>query len=190
MIKKHKILIIGITGAFGSGKSTASDFFASIGFEKVTLSSFLEEEAKRRGFKKITRKILQDIGNELREKYGAKILVKKVFDNLNKDLDKIVIDGIRNIGEIEELRKKGNLVLVSILCDRKVRFERLKKLKRREALTWELFTELDYRDLGVNQEKTGLQGAICIALGDIFVTNNESKESFEEKLIKITKNII
>ncbi len=56
--------IIGVAGAFGSGKSTAAEFFEEYGFKKIVLSRFLEDEARRRGTKDITRKILQDIGNE------------------------------------------------------------------------------------------------------------------------------
>lgn len=172
-------LIVGITGAFGSGKSTAASFFESHGFKKIILSSFLEEEALKRGVKRVTRKILQDIGNEWRERHGNGILVKKALDSiLEGNYRKVVIDGIRNIGEIGELKKHNSFVLFAILCDRKTRFERLKKLKRREDLTWELFNRLDTRDLGIGEIKSGLQVAFCIAISDFYITNNEAREKF------------
>ena len=146
---EQKNLIIGITGAFGSGKSTASSFFEKKGFTKIVLSSFLEIEAKKRGIKKISRKILQDIGNEWREKYGSGILAKKANQLLKqKNTQRIVVDGIRNLGEIEEFKKNKNFVLVAIVANRKIRFERLRSLKRREELTWDIFEKLDKRDLG------------------------------------------
>lgn len=148
-----KILVVGITGAFGGGKSTASNFFERKSFKKIILSSFLEEEAKKRKIKKITREILQDIGNEWRRKYGSNVLAKKALlmaKNYNK---KVIVDGIRNVGEIEYLRSNSNFMLITIVADRKIRFERLKKLKRREDLTWELFEKLDRRDLGLGQKK-------------------------------------
>lgn len=175
-------LLIGITGGFGSGKSTAASFFESKGFKKIILSLFLEEEIKRRGFERITRKILQDIGNEWRKKYGSGILAKKALEYLGEVNKNIVIDGIRNPGEIEFLRKNKNFILLGIVADRKVRFERLKRLKRREALTWELFEELDRRDLGLRQKKTGLKVAKSIAMADIFIENNGTLEEFVEKL--------
>lgn len=180
---QDKSLIVGITGAFGSGKSTAAEFFKSKGFRKIALSSFLEEEAKKRGYKKITRKILQDIGNEWREKFGRGILVKKILEqSQNNKTDKIVIDGIRSIGEIEELRKEKKFILLAIVANRKVRFERVKKIKRRESLTSELFNKLDMRDLGIGEKATGLQVAFCIALADFFISNNMGKKDFIRKL--------
>lgn len=187
---KDKPLIIGITGAFGSGKSTASDFFEFVGFKKIILSSFLEKEAKKRGYTKITRKILQDIGNELREKCGSGILAKRANEFSEKiRVKKIVVDGIRNLGEIKELRKNENFILLAIVANRKLRFKRLKNLKRREALTWNLFEKLDKRDLGIGERSTGLQVAFCIASADFFIDNNGKVEKFEIKLRKFLENI-
>ncbi len=186
MIKQD--LIIGITGTFGSGKSTAADFFTRKGFKKIILSSFLEEDANRRGFKKITRKILQDIGNEWRKKYGSEILAKKALKFLGENRG--VIDGIRNVGEIDEFRKNSNFVLTAILADRRVRFSRLKKIKRREHLTWELFNKLDRRDIGVGQGKAGLQVGTCLAMADIFIDNNSGMDEFKNKLTNFLKHYV
>lgn len=185
-----KPLIIGITGAFGSGKSTASNLFEHRGFTKIILSLFLEEEAKKRGVKKITRKILQDIGNEWRKKYGKGILAKKAISLLQqKKIERVVIDGIRNVGEIDEFRKQENFSLLAIVADRRIRFERLKKLKRREDLTKSLFNKLDRRDLGLGQKETGLQVSKCIALADVFISNNSSISDFKNKLNNFLKKL-
>lgn len=190
MEKKNSPLIIGITGAFGSGKSTAADFLTSKGFYGIILSSFLEEEAKKRGFKNVTRKILQDIGNEWRENFGAGVLAKIAIDFVKKEKKTVVVvDGIRNVSEIEKFQKNSNFILIGIVSDRKVRFERLRKFKRRENLTWKSFKQLDYRDLGVGEKETGLQVAICLSLSDLFFANNKSKEAFIKKLNKFLSTI-
>ncbi len=181
--------IIGVTGAFGSGKSTASVFLEVAGFKKIILSQFLEEEAIKRGLE-VTRKILQDIGNEWREKYGSEILAQKALEKVSKDASgKTVIDGIRNVSEIEFLRNSGNFKLIAIVSDKKVRFERLIKLKRREFLTWELFENLDSRDAGLNEKETGLQVDKCITLADYSIENNDSEEDFKNKLEELLKNM-
>lgn len=186
----NKNFIIGITGAFGSGKSTAAKFFESKGFHKITLSYFLEQEARKRGVRKITRKILQDIGNEWREKFGRGILARRALEHFEKNnIKKAVIDGIRNIGEVEVFSKKNKFVLLAIIANRKIRFDRIKKRKGRESLNPELFKKLDIRDLGIGEKPTGLQVAYCIAVADVFISNNRDKERFIEKLKKLEKHI-
>ncbi|CAN5209565.1 hypothetical protein BH11PAT1_BH11PAT1_7240 [soil metagenome] len=175
--------IIGIAGAFGSGKSTAADFLASKGYTRLVLSSFLEKEAQTRGLTPITRKALQDIGNEWREAYGSDVLAKKALEYVaTHNLTKVIIDGIRNTGEIEALRKHKHFLLLGIITDRNNRFERLQETKRREELNLELFNKLDYRDLGIGEKETGLQVAYCVALADRFILNNSTKEVFMEQL--------
>ena len=180
---KNKPLIIGITGAFGSGKSTAADFLKSLGFAKISLAQFLEEELRNRGEKNITRKLLQDLGNEWREKYGAEVLAQKALSLINKKaIKKAVVEGFRNNLEISEFRKQGNFKLIGIVVNRRIRFDRLKKLDRREKLDWELFNKLDNRDLGIGEGKKGLQVAICLALSDIFIENNNGLKELGSKI--------
>ena len=180
---ENKPLIIGITGAFGSGKSTAADFLKNLGFIKISLVQFLEEDLKSRREKRITRKLLQDLGNQLREKYGAGVLAQKALKLIKeKRIKRAVVEGFRNSLEIEEFRKRGDFKLIGIVVNRNIRFERLKKLNRREKLSWELFDKLDNRDLGIGEGQKGLQVAICLALSDIFIENNRSLEELKSKI--------
>lgn len=185
----NKPSVIGITGSFGSGKTTAASFFETKGFKKITLSSFLEEQLKKDG-KEITRKNLQDLGNEWRAVYGPGILAEKALKFIkDNDIEKAVIDGIRNLGEVDRFKNSANFVLLGIVADRDIRFERIKKLKNREELTKDLFDQLDYRDLGINENiETGLQVAKCLAISGYFINSNDEKsytERLEEFLIKI-----
>jgi len=185
-VLENKPLIIGITGAFGSGKSTAADFLENLGFTKISLAHFLEVELEKRGEKKITRKLLQNLGNKWREKYGAGILARKALALINENsMQQVVVEGFRNNLEIEEFRKENNFKLIGIVSNRIIRFERLKKLGRREKLNWELFNNLDNRDLGIGEEEKGLQVAICLALSDIFIENNESLGQLKNKIRKV-----
>ena len=179
---ENKPLIIGITGAFGSGKSTAADFLKSLGFIKISLVQFLEETLAS-GEKKITRKLLQDLGNQLREKYDPGILAKRALTLIDeKGMKKVVVEGFRNSLEISEFRKYNNFKLIGIVVNRKIRFDRLKKLERREKLNWKLFNELDNRDLGIGEGQKGLQVAICLALSDMFIENNSGLGELKNKI--------
>lgn len=171
--------IIGITGAFGSGKTTTAKYFEKKGYKVIALSEQLEKEALKRELP-MTRKVLQDIGNEWRGKYGSGILMTKALDAL-KNSDKIVVDGLRNLGEVEVLRE-NNGVLLAVVADREIRFNRLKKLQRREKMTKSLFLSLDLRDLGVDEKITGLQTALCIALADVYIDSNSDIQDVNKKL--------
>jgi dephospho-CoA kinase len=182
-VLKNDPLIIGITGAFGSGKSTSADFLRNFGFVRISLAWFLEEELKNQGRKEIFRTSLQDLGDKWRKKYGPGILAKKAIALIKeKKLQKVVIEGFRNNAEIEELRKFKNFKLIGIVVNRKVRFERLQELNRREKLNWELFNKLDSRDLGIGEGRGGLQVAICLALSDIFIENNCGLKELKNKI--------
>ncbi len=176
--------IIGISGAFGSGKSTAAEILQDLGYHKVSLSSFLEEELLQVG-EPVTRKKLQDLGNSWREKFGKAILIEKALAQAEKNgWEKIVIEGFRNSEEVLHFRKYDALLL-SLVVNRDTRFARLKNLKRREQLTEALFEELDNRDLGIGEKDSGLQAAICIAMADIFIENNGSLQDLEKKIKEI-----
>jgi dephospho-CoA kinase len=188
---KKQPLILGITGAFGSGKSTASHYFTKQGFTRIALSSFLESEIRKSGKTDITRKTLQDMGNKLRKKFGSGILAQKALVFIDeKKLDRVVIDGIRSMGEIEVLCTRPEFVSIAIVSDRVVRYERLQAHPRREPLTTKVFAQLDYRDLGVGEKEYGLQTGLCIALADVFIENNGTVKAFEGKLDTYLKGII
>lgn len=185
-----KTKIIGISGAFGSGKSTAADFLTTLGYTKISLGKFLEDALIYSGDKNITRKKLQDLGNSWREMHGSGVLAQKALEYIKeKNLEKVVVEGFRNIKEIEELKKESDFTLIALLVNRNIRLKRLVKLKRREKLTPALFERLDYRDMGVGEKETGLQVAVCIAIADIFLENNTSAKDLEKKLTQIVKEI-
>ena len=178
----QKSTIIGITGPFGSGKTTAAAFFEERGFYKITLSSFLEE-ALRKGKKEVTRRNLQNLGNKWRTQKGSGILAKKALEFISENnIEKAVVDGIRNIGEVDQFKKNSDFSLIGVLANRNIRLERLQKLKRREKLNRQIFDKLDYRDLGVGEKETGLQVAVCLSISDYFILNNGGGKEFRQKL--------
>jgi dephospho-CoA kinase len=178
--------LIGITGPFGSGKTTAASHIESKGIQRVTLSSFLREELERRGVEP-TRKNLQDLGNEFREKDGPGALAVRALDSIRAGgIERATIDGIRNLGEIDVLRAGSSFVLLGIFADRDVRFERTRQMSGRERMTREEFDELDYRDMGITGEsETGLQVAKCFAVSDHFIDSNKGGDIFIARIDEV-----
>lgn len=106
-------MIIGVTGTKASGKGEVAELFKGKGFIYLSLSDRVREEAMGRGLLNYTIKELQDIGNELREKFGNGVLVSRTLKMMEKSRN-YVIDGIRNLGEIKELRKEKDFFLIAV----------------------------------------------------------------------------
>lgn len=185
------MLIIGLVGTFGSGKTTAAKYLSGKGFFNVRLSRFIEEEIEKRNLGSIKdRKLLQDVGNELRKKFGSSILAERAVEYVKKNkASKIVVDGIRNVGEIEFLKRLDHCFIIGIDADFNLRFDRLKNMKARTLLTKEEFLNLELREKGKGQKDNGLQEIKCWEAKDYEISNDTSKENLEEKIQQFLKNI-
>ena len=97
-------MIIGLTGGMSCGKLSIVKFLEGKGFIGYTFSDVINDELNRLGIP-VTRKSQQDLGNEMRNKFGAGFWAKKLAEKIHPGKN-YVIDGIRNPAEIIELRKK------------------------------------------------------------------------------------
>ncbi len=185
-------MIIGLTGTKASGKGAVADILKERGFTYSSTSDRVREEAVSRGIPNYTIKELQEIGNEIREKFGEAELVKRTFAKL-KDEKNIVIDGIRNPGEIKEL-KKHNATIIAVDAPLKTRFARLiKRARASDPKDWQGFLEMDKRDKGEGEKNSGQQVSVCISLADYKIENNgtieELRAKIENILTKINKKV-
>lgn len=185
------MLIIGLVGTSGAGKSTASHYLKNKGFFIVELSSFLKIEAEKRGINLINKRILQDIGNDLRIEFGPEILAKKAYEQIIvKKINKSVVDGIRNTGEIEYLRKIKNFLLIAIDADQEIRYKRIVKLRGKEWVgTYQDFLNIEKRDSNLGDQKTGLRVSDCLKMADFKIINNNKITDFYKKIDKIIESL-
>jgi dephospho-CoA kinase len=184
------MLVIGLTGSKAGGKGEVSEFLKNRRFIYYSLSDMVREEAKKRGLENYTIKDLQDIGNDLRSKDGFGILAKMVIDKINVDIkqgkDKFVIDGIRNPGEIDELRKLACFHLVSVGAPQEKRFEwLLKRARVSDPKTWQEFLKMDARDKGDGELKIGQQVSLCMNTADFKIMNDSTIALLHEKIKEI-----
>ena len=99
------MIILGLTGTFGAGKSTLAEILKERGYQQLVMSDVLREELRMQG-KQETRDNLFVIANELRKKYGASIIVERLVEKAQKEnLKKVIIVGIRTQGELEAITK-------------------------------------------------------------------------------------
>ncbi len=182
-------MIIGLVGTSGAGKSTAVKYLKKKGFYPIELSVYLSKEAKKRKIKNLNKRILQDIGNELREKFGASILAKLAIEEIRKrKKKKAVLSGIRNPKEIIFLKAKNNFHLLGIDAKPIIRFQRIVKLKGREWVgDYQDFLKIERRDSGGG--KTGLQVRKCLKKVQDIILNNDSLDSFFREIDNLIKKI-
>ena len=181
-------MIIGLTGRIAAGKGKIVDFLSSKGFEYYTISKVVREEAERLGLA-ITRDELQNIGDLIRKKEGAGAWAKRLIKKFDKNKSYIV-DGIRNPGEIKELRKCKNFHLIAIDAPQKIRFERmLKRAKPSDPVTWEEFIKIDERDYEDKDNPLGQQVGLCMKQADFIIENNTDLEELDNKIKKIYSGV-
>jgi len=183
-------MIIGVTGTKASGKGEVAELFKRRGFIYLSLSDRVREEAIERNLLNYTIKDLQDIGNELREKFGNGILVSRTLKIMEKNRN-YVIDGIRNLGEIKELRKEKDFFLIAVDAPQEKRFERLViRGRSSDPKTWQEFLPMDERDRGKEELNLGQQVDKCMAQADFKIYNSESLTELNRITEEILKKII
>ena len=180
-------MIIGLTGRIASGKSMLADYLKNKGFSYITISMVVREEAAKRGIE-ITRKNLQDLGNEVRQKEGGGAWTKRIIAVIKGK--NYVVDGIRNPGEIAELRKLNDFVLISVDAPADVRCARvLERAKPSDPTTREGFLEMDKRDFG-EKNPMGQQVGKCMRLADFNLVNDGTIKEFEEKISELSSALL
>ena len=118
-----------IVGMCGSGKSIASDYLVSKGFNKVYFGGVTMDKLKEANLE-VNPENEKMMREKLRSELGmgayAKILLPKIKE-LSMDKN-VVLDGLYSWDEYKILLDNlDNLTLVAIICDKEIRYERLEK---------------------------------------------------------------
>lgn len=185
--------VVGLTGTIGSGKSSVKQILLQkFNCYHVTLADVIRAEIeKKRG--RFNRKTMQDMGNELRRKYGNHILAKLAIEYLPRDKELIVIDGIRNPAEAEWLRRKfgSDFTLIAVDAPAELRLKfLLNRGEKRDPKTVEEFKAMDARDRGVGEPEWGQQVDKCLEIADYKIINDSTMEELERKVMEIMQKIM
>ncbi|HEY9161353.1 MAG TPA: deaminase [Desulfomonilia bacterium] len=171
-------IILGFTGPIGGGST-----YISKGINKeyskykyYKLSDVIRESLKNKGNTTPTVNELQTEGDELRKKHGSSCLIKKLLEKIESDaqietINGIVIDGIKNEGEVKTLREFPYFFLFSVHADQSIREKRCTDENRFESS--DLFFQADKRDQEEELEY-GQQVKLCNELSDVIIINNET----------------
>ena len=183
--------VIGLTGTMGSGKEVVKDFFKKkFNCYYVTLSDVIRAEMeKKKGT--LNRQTLQDMGNEMRKKYGPHILAKLAVEYLGRDKQAIIVDGIRNVAEVDYLKGKfkDDFKLIAVDAPQEIRFQRIIDRGKDDPKVWEEFVKADERDQGKDELESGLHVKDCVERADFLIINDGGLEDLEKKVDEVAQKI-
>ena len=176
--------IIAIVGMCGSGKSIASEKLEKLGFKKVYFGGVTFDKLKEAGIEanpQNEKMMREKLRSELGMGAYAIILTPKIKElALNND---VVLDGLYSWDELKLLKDAfPNLVVISIVADKNLRYSRL-GLRSVRPFTKEEAVARDIAEIE-NVAKAG-----PIAFADYFIFNNSTVEDFYDRLDEILKAI-
>jgi deoxycytidylate deaminase/dephospho-CoA kinase len=171
--------VIGLTAPFGSGSTTSAGILSDrLAFRSVRLSSFIRQDFERQNPKvKVSRSDLQSHGDQMRKQGNLGILAELAVKELETDkeqLERVVVDGIRNVAEIDFLRDTfGNrFYLFALECPLSNRWDRLRPSYERINRTMTDFLLDDRRDRDEELEY-GQQVQSCVDQADVLIDNSD-----------------
>jgi dephospho-CoA kinase len=176
---KHKI-VVGVAGMPGAGKAVISRIANEKGFAIVVMGDVIREETKRRGLEPTSENIGK-IMLKFREEEGPTVVAKKCIPKIaNANTDIVLVDGIRSLNEIQEVKKNfPRFALIAVHSSPETRFGRLFRRKRSDdPKGWEVFLERDLRELSVGQGNV-------IAIADYMIVNEGTLDEYKAEIQKV-----
>jgi dephospho-CoA kinase len=163
--------IIAFTGMPFSGKSEAVKIAKEQNIPVIRMGDMVWQETKKQGFE-LNDKNVGTVANNMRKEHGMNIWAVKTIEKIKKikDTDILVIDGVRNLQEVETFKKKlgDDFLLVAVKVSDHLRYQRamirgrqddsknLTKIKERDKreLEWGLNKVIDSADIIISNEGT------------------------------------
>lgn len=177
-------LVIGLVGMPGAGKSVVVRVAKERDYSVIIMGDVVREELERRGLKsnpENTGKIML----ELRQKEGSAVISKRCIPEIKHAFrDKVIVDGIRSLDEVEEFKKHlPKFQLIAVHSSPETRFKRLHCRRRSDdPEDWEIFHERDRRELSV-----GLGNALAMA--EYIIVNEGELEALKERIKEALRRI-
>jgi dCMP deaminase len=138
-------MLIGLTGRNAAGKGEVAEYLKTKSFYYYSLSDVIREEIRSRG-QQPTRDVLIQVGNELRQKYGAHVLAERVLAKIEDDKH-YIIDSIRNPSEVDAFRAAKHFKLVRVEAPTEMRFQRtLLRNRENDPTTLQGFMDVEKRE--------------------------------------------
>ena len=182
-----KTVVIGLAGEYLSGKSSAAKFYENR-FEAKNLrfSQILDTVLKLLDLPN-SRENEQALSKTVKDLYGKDVLAKALLNSIEHHHANIfVFDGIRNVEELEALRKSPHFRLIYIKSSLDNRFARMKD--RGEKQGERDYTKQEFAALIEHDVDKGIPGLADYA--DFVITNDDGVKEFESQLTTCLMRIL
>jgi len=178
-------MIIGLTGTNASGKSSAAEYLRRKGFAYYSLSDELRRLLRARKIS-VSRENLIKAGQYYRKKYGRGYLVAIIMKKIKSK--KVVVDSIRNLGEVAELRKLKDFYFIAVDAPVKIRFNRARKrMSKRDQKTLSEFVAREREEL--KGKGAGQQILACMKRADLKINTKSGYKKLYKKLDDTLKKL-
>jgi len=178
--------IIAFTGMPASGKSEAVQLAKDKGIPVIRMGDLVWEETKRQG-KPLDDTHVGSIASSMRKDHGMDIWAKRAVIKIRslKNTPRLIIDGVRNMEELEYFKKELGLDFMVVAIDASDELRRKRVLARGridDSKNRRNFEERDKREIS-----WGLQKVIADA--DIIIPNNGSLEQFRTQVLRVLNTL-
>lgn len=183
------MIIIGITGTDGAGKSVAVDYLVKEkGFTHYSARALLLDEIEKRGLER-SRANMRIVANDLRREYGNDYLLKVYLRQIKENgIEKAVIESLRAVAEAETL-KKNRGVLLAVDADQKIRYKRIvSRASESDKISFEEFVRQEKLEMD-DPDPSGMQKAEVIKMADYRLINNGSIEELRRQVEEVLEKI-
>jgi hypothetical protein len=167
------MIVIGITGTLGAGKGTVVEYLQTKGFKHYSAREFITREIVKRGLP-INRDSMVQVANDLRQTNSSSYIIEQLYIEASVNNIPSVIESIRTIGEVAVLKTRGNLTLLAIDADIKVRYARIRqRASATDSVDFDTFLANEQREMA-NLDPASQNLSACIAQADYLINNDGS----------------
>jgi dephospho-CoA kinase len=173
---------IGIIGGISSGKDLAADYIARhLSVSRFEISQPVKIIAQERGLA-LTRENLVELGTKLAREKGSAYLAEIL---LNKIENHGIITGMRQLGQIDFLKKNSKLILIALEAKVDLRFQRtVARGKQGEATTLLEFINKEQNENSGSHDQRLFE---CMKLADYTVNNDSDIDNLFKQLDDILR---
>ncbi len=171
-----------VTGMPGSGKDEFVQVAKKLGWLDVHMGNTVKDYARRQGIAENDSQIGK-YASEERKLHGMDIWARRTSEFISEP-DRTIVDGLRNIEELEFFRNKFNKVrVIAIYANQEERLRRIQRRSRPDDVKDEAgLNKRDSRELEWGIGRT-------ISLSDYMIVNDRTLEEFRENAAELLNSI-